>query len=130
MKKPHQLTDLQLSILSVVWDRKAVTVAEVQKSLEPSHRLARKTVATLMTRLEQQGFLKHTTEGREFVYRAVVGRERVRQASLSSMVEKLFNGSAPALLSYALENSEMQPGDVDEAARLIAEWRKKRGKTK
>ena len=130
MKKPHQLTDLQLSILSIVWDRKTVTVAEVQRALEPSHRLARKTVATLMTRLEQQGFLKHTTEGREFVYRAVLGREQVRQASLSSLIDKLFNGSAPALVSYALENSEMQPGDVDEAARLIAQWRKKKGEKK
>jgi BlaI family penicillinase repressor len=126
-KNASQLTDLQLSIMDVIWARGTASVADVQTELSPSKRLARKTIATIMTRLEKQGVLTHETAGREFVYRAVLSKERVRKASVRSLIDKLFNGSAPALASYALENSAVERGDVEKAAALVKKSRKKKG---
>jgi predicted transcriptional regulator len=125
-KKEHQLTELQLEILGVIWKNKRATVVEVQEALAP-RRIARKTVATLMTRLEQHGVLTHNVEGREYVYRALVTRAQVRRASLRSIIDRLFDGSAPALVSFALEESETSPEALAEAKRLLRNANPSRG---
>ncbi|HUQ20583.1 MAG TPA: BlaI/MecI/CopY family transcriptional regulator [Gemmatimonadaceae bacterium] len=105
MKKgEHQLTELQLDILGVIWKNKRATVVEVVEGLAP-RRIARKTVATIMSRLEQHGILTHNVEGREYVYRALVTRAQVRRSLLRSIIDRLFDGSAHALASFALEEA-------------------------
>ena len=127
-KKPHELTELQLDILGVIWDRGSATVHDVQSALSRRYDYARKTIATMLVRLEQQGILEHEVDGREFIYRALITRSQVRRASLKNIVDRLFEGSAPALVSFALENSQVTSAELKEAKRLLEKHRPKRGR--
>jgi predicted transcriptional regulator len=53
------LTDAQREIMEVVWQSGDVTVSEVRDALASRRQLARNTVQTMMTRLEERGWLKH-----------------------------------------------------------------------
>jgi BlaI family penicillinase repressor len=130
MKELHDLTDLQLAILREIWKRKRATVTDVHEALLDETGLAKKTIATMITRLEKQGFLEHYAEGREFVYEPTVSEEEVGRAKVRNIVDRLFGGSVTALLSHALEATDVKPGDVARVRSLIAEFDKKQKTTK
>ena len=130
MKELHDLTDLQLAILREIWRRKRATVTDVYEALLDETGLAKKTIATMMTRLEKQGFLEHYAEGREFVYEPTVSEEEVGRAKVRNIVDRLFGGSVTALVSHALEAKDVKPGDVARVRSLIAEFDKKEKKPK
>lgn len=122
MKDLHELTDLQLAILQEIWKRERATVTDVHEALIETTGLAKKTIGTMMARLEKQGFLTHYPAGREFVYEPAVSRNEVRHAKVQNVVERLFGGSVPSLVSHALESREIAPGDVERVRELIAAW--------
>ena len=122
MKDLHRLTDLQVDILRVLWKRGEATVGEVHQALEDETRLARKTVGTLLFRLERQGVIGHREEGREYVYRARVTREQVERAAVGSVLGRLFRGDVAAMVSHALRAEEVAPGDVDRLREMLQSW--------
>jgi BlaI family penicillinase repressor len=126
VKKLHQLTELQLTIMDVLWRRKEATVVEVHEAIAERTRLARKTVGTLLARLEQQGLLTHREEGREYVYRPTVSRSEVGRATVRTIFATLFPDDLPALVSHALEAEQVRPGDVERVRELLDEWERKR----
>jgi predicted transcriptional regulator len=83
-KQPHapRLTPPQLQILRVLWERAEATVVEIHQALRAERPLAATTIATLLSRLEKRGLVAYRTEGRQYVYRAVLQEQdlaRVRQ---------------------------------------------------
>ena len=126
MKELHDLTDLQLAILREVWKRKRATVTDVHEALAEETGLAKKTIGTMMARLEKQGFLEHSAEGREFVYEPTVSEEEVGRAKVRNIVDRLFGGSVTALVSHALESKDVKRGDVARVRALLAKWERKR----
>lgn len=125
MKDLHELTDIQLAIMDEIWKRGDATVTDVHEALLDSTGHAKKTIGTMMARLEKQGFLSHTADGREFVFRATVSKNEVGRAKVRNVLDRLFGGSLPALVSHALEAEEVRPGDADRVRDLIAEWEAK-----
>jgi BlaI family transcriptional regulator, penicillinase repressor len=120
-RKLQQLTERQLEVMDAVWRLGVVTVADVHDQLRHA-RIARKTVATILSRLEEQGLLLHTTDGREFVYRARVTREQVARAKLRSMLDYVLGGSTPSLIRYALEAEEVAPGDIERVQEMLRKY--------
>jgi len=55
MPERHQLTELQLAILRVIWDKGEATVQDIWEALHPGRGLAQTTVATMLSRLERRG---------------------------------------------------------------------------
>ena len=124
-KNLHELTDLQLTLMQEVWKRGQASVTAVHEAVAEETGLAKKTVGTMMARLEKQGLLTHRAEGREFIYEATVTRVEVGRAKMKNALDGLFGGSLPALVSHALEAKDVSRGDVERVRALIADWEKK-----
>ncbi|HEV2130154.1 MAG TPA: BlaI/MecI/CopY family transcriptional regulator [Longimicrobiaceae bacterium] len=122
MKELHHLTDLQLEIMNVLWTRGEATVAEVHEALLARTGLARKTIGTLLFRLEKQGVLMHREEGREYVYRPRVARDEVERATVGNLLSRLFRGDVTAMVSHALEAEEVDEGDIERIRTLLERW--------
>lgn len=128
MKRPYDLTDQQLAILGIVWDRGEVTANDIHKALEPQTGLARGTIGTMLHRLERQGILSHRSEGREFWYRARVGREDVMAARVNGLVGGLFGGDLTAMVSFAVSKGDVRRGDVEKLRKMLAAYDGKKGR--
>jgi BlaI family transcriptional regulator, penicillinase repressor len=122
VKELHRLTELQIEVLGVLWKKGEATVADVHQALEPSTGLARKTIGTLLFRLEQQGVIRHREEGREYLYGACVTREQVERATVGSVLGRLFRGDVAAMVSHALRAEEVEPGDVERVKEMLDRW--------
>jgi predicted transcriptional regulator len=115
----HQLTDLQLAIMRVLW-RAAATVQEITAALEPDRQLAPNTIATLLRRLERRGLVRHHAVGRQFVYTARVPEHVVRRSMVADLTEGLFGGNPALLVSHLLTERDIAPGDLARVKDLIA----------
>lgn len=121
MSSTVNLTDLQLAVVRILWERGESTVLEVQEALAPDRTLALTTVATILTRLEKRRIVRHQARGRLFVYSALVTESQVRRSMVSDLTDLLFDGSPAALISHLLSEKDIGPRDLDEVKRLIAD---------
>lgn len=118
MADTQQLTDLQLSIMRVLWRRES-TVQDITAALEPERGLSPNTVATLLRRLEKRGLVRHRTMGRQFVFAARVAQADVRRSMVAELTDGLFDGDPAALVSHLLDEREIAPGDLARVKDLI-----------
>jgi len=126
MTRSHQLGDLQLAIMRVLWKAGEATVADVHEALRTERGLALTTIATMLSKMEKKGVVEHRSEGRHYVYRPTVSEEQVHRSMVSELTERLFAGDAAALVNHLLTAQEI---DADELARITAliEQRAQRG---
>ena len=113
------LSDLQLDLMRVLWQRGEASTAEVAEALAGSRSLAHTTVATLLTRLEKRGLLAMRRDGRQLVYRALVEEGEVRRSMVGGLLDSLFGGDPGALLAHLLREREIAPGDLERARELL-----------
>ncbi len=111
------LSEAQLEIMNVVWDRGDVTVGEVWKALSVGRKVARNTVLTMITRLEEKGWLERDALEHAHRYRAAVPREATLGTIISRLVQTAFGGSAEGLLVALLHGRTVSK---EEAARIRA----------
>ena len=115
----HTLTELQLSVMRVLWARCEASVLDVQEALRPERPLAQTTVATLLSRLEKRGVVAYRTDGRQYVYRPLITEEDVRGSALAEINERLFDGDVATLVNHLLEVAEVGPDELARVRRLI-----------
>ena len=116
MAKRVRLAELQLAIMNALWEREEATVAQVREDLEAVDRtLAHTTVATMLSRMETEGHVKHRSDGRANVYRPILQREDVSRTMVSDLASRLFAGDVTEMVAHLLADSEVS---VEEIARL------------
>jgi BlaI family penicillinase repressor len=127
MGEAQPLTDLQLAILRVLWDRGTATAAEITEALKESRGLAQQTIATILTRLEKRGIVSHETRQRQYIYSAVLSEPEARRTLLAELTDRVFEGDVAALVSQLLSAREMSPGDLARVKALISSHEVTRG---
>lgn len=119
MAKKHQLAELQLAIMQVLWQRNEATVAEVRQSLAPDRDLAHTTVGTMLSKMEEKGHVRHRNDGRVNVYRPAIRQDQVSQTMVSDLAERLFGGNIKQMVCHLLDDGELTAEDLAELRKLI-----------
>lgn len=122
------LSPSQLEIMNIVWERGEVTVAEVWKSLSAHRQIARNTVLTMLSRLEEKGWLRRDTGEHAHRYRASVPREATLGTMIHQLVETAFRGSAAGLMMALLSGRGISKEEAAKIRAMIdeAEGRRRR----
>jgi BlaI family penicillinase repressor len=117
-RRSPTLTEQELEIMKIVWDRDQVTVRDVYEALLERRKVAYTTVMTMMKILEQKKHLKKTQEDRAYVYQPTQPKRQVIGAMVRDFVNRVFNGSAEPLLVHLVEEGNLSQKDLEEIARL------------
>ncbi len=120
-KKTPGLTDAELRLMDVLWEKGAATVSEVVECLPKDAPLHYSTVLTTLRILEQKGYLKHSKEGRAFVYRPIVGRDEERENAVAHLLRRFFNGSPELLMLNLVEGRKVGPEELQRIRQRIEE---------
>jgi len=121
------LSELQLAILHVLWERPGATVLDVHGRLSRSRELSPSTVATVLSRLEARGVIEREKEGRQFRYTARISRERASDSMLDDLARRVFRGDAAALVCRLIESDAIGADELERVSALIAERRQQTG---
>ncbi|PYT18957.1 MAG: CopY family transcriptional regulator [Acidobacteria bacterium] len=113
------LTEQELEIMKVIWQRETATVRQVYETLLERRRIAYTTVMTMMNILEQKGYLKKHQEDRAYVYQPSQPQQQVIRSMVREFVNRVFNGSAEPLLVHLVEDQHLTEKDLEEIRRTI-----------
>jgi len=106
-KRSAQLTPVELEIMQVLWELGAAPVQAVQERLGGG--AAYTTVQTMLNVLVRKGKVKRTLVDRAYRYRPAITREKALGATLRDVVQRIFGGSAEALVMSLVETGQLTP---------------------
>jgi predicted transcriptional regulator len=113
--KSATLTEAELRIMNVLWERGSGTVHEVLQSLPEKTPLAYNSVLTIIRILEKKGYVKHLKDKRAHVYMPQVDRKDVTRFEVRHLVSRFFGNSHELLALNVLEETSI---DAEELVRL------------
>ena len=113
MGKRPTLHRAELEVMKIIWGKGEATVRDVWEVLYRRRGLAYTSVASIMRKLEEKGFLTHRVVGRSYVYRPLVGEEEVSKGMLRDLLDRLFEGSVEKLLMALAEVEDISEEELD-----------------
>ena len=113
------LTRRELEIIKIVWNLQTATVREVYETLRERRRIAYTTVLTMMRIMEGKGQLLKWQKGRAYVYKSTHPKGQIIKEMVKEFVERVFNGSAEALLTHLIDDSDRSLEDQQKIKRMI-----------
>jgi len=122
-KKSPNLTEAELKLMHIVWEKGSATVSMVADALRGKPELAYNTVLTTLRILEHKGYLRHTKsqEGRAFVYHPVIGREQASRKAVRHLVSRFFSNSPELLVLNLLDDEEISEKELKRIRTILAE---------
>ena len=124
-RKSRTPTELELEIMQAIWNEGEATVKDISDRLSQAGRpLALPSIRTMLSILQDKGYVKRRREGRGYVYRAVVSGDQARKRILRDIFERAFDGSASHLVTALVNAGMVSKKELEEARRLIEEREK------
>ena len=113
-------TELELAILKILWRQAPQTVEQVRDLLAKEGReLAHSSVITIMNIMVRKELLAREKQGRAFEFTPLVAEADVGQGMLADLVDRVFDGSATAVLLNLLEAKEVNADELRELRKLL-----------
>jgi predicted transcriptional regulator len=103
-RKSTTLTEAELRLMEVLWEKGPVTVQQVVDHLPEKAPLAYNSVLTTIRILENKGYVKHTKDGRAHVYVPQVERKEATRSEISRLANRFFGNSHELLVLNILED--------------------------
>src|SRR4029453_2712170 len=103
------ITDQELEIMGVIWERGEVTAKEIQEALSGDRHY--NSVLTIIRVLERKGHLTHRAEGKAHIYRARQQQEKSKGRVLTHLIKQVFGGSAASLVLHLVETGDLTEED-------------------
>lgn len=114
-RKSVTLTEAELRLMEVLWEKGPCTVQQVLDALESKPALAYNSVLTTARILEKKGYVKHVKDGRAHVYAPLLGRKEATRSEIRHLVSRFFANSDEMLVLNILEDRGV---DQEELTRL------------
>lgn len=120
-------TELELQVLQILWQAGESSAMSVRDALaeQCDRDLARTSVVTTLNVMADKGLVDRRPQGRAFLFSPAVSREEVSQGMLGDLLDRVFDGSAEALLLNLLDSEHVDDDEHQALRRLIN--RKRRG---
>jgi predicted transcriptional regulator len=120
-KQSPTLTEAELRLMEILWDRGEATVGDVVGALAALEPLAYSSVLTTMRILERKGYTRHRKEGRAFVYIPVVDRDAARSRAVRFIMDRFFDRSAESMMLNILKSVELDGDELERLKKMIEE---------
>jgi predicted transcriptional regulator len=99
-RTPQDITDAELAVLQVLWDRGRETIRQLTDTLYPNGTgVHYATVQKLLERLESKKYVKRDRTAWPHMFESVVGRDDLISRRLQMTADKLCEGSLAPLLT-------------------------------
>jgi BlaI family penicillinase repressor len=115
---PHP-TELELEILKILWRDGPLSGRRVRDLLAEVRDLAYTSVMTIMKIMTQKRYVQRKRVKGNYIYYPCVTEEAVGLGMLRDLVDRVFEGSAAAVMLNLLETAELDESELKRIRRLI-----------
>ena len=106
--------------MTVIWSQGTATATDVQAALMPQRTFKDSTIRTLLTRLEEKGYLQHELNGRTFVYSSVEPPRSLAVRAVKQIVDRFCQGSLESLLVGMVDDEIVDPAELQQIVNRLA----------
>lgn len=116
----EQPTELELQILKILWRKSPQLVRDIRDELAKLGRdIAHTSVITTLNTMVKKRIVIRKREGNAFLFSPRITREQVSRSVLGDIVNRVFDGSAKAVLLGVFEQNDIDRGELKELRKLI-----------
>lgn len=129
VEKPdlNDLTRRERQIMEVIYLLGKATAVDVMKNLPD--RPVNATVRTMLSVLEEKGYIRHETDKGKFIYYPTIPLKNARKTMLDNVLETFFRGAEADAVISILKMKDASLSDKEKAAiREIIEKSRKEGR--
>lgn len=122
MKRIPKISEAEWEVMKVVWAKGPCSAGEIIAALGgagPNRHP--KTIRTYLSRLTVKKALGFRTEGRGYLYRALVAESECVKTVSESFLDRVFGGSIKPMLAHFVEQKRLSPEEIQELKRLLEE---------
>ena len=113
------LTEAELRIMNVLWQKGSATVHEVLEGLPTKPALAYNSVLTIIRILEKKGYVKHVKDKRAHVFIPQVDRKDATRSEVRRLVSRFFGNSHELLVLNLLEDKSIDAEELDRMRQML-----------
>ena len=131
MARPKSIhpTDLELQILKCLWEYSPMSVREIREALSKVGReLAHTSVITTLNVMVGKKYLTRSMQGKSCLFAPKVSREAVTEGMLGDVVQRVFDGSAKAVMLSLFESTDLDPDELKELRQILDQKTKEQQK--
>ncbi len=114
-------TEVEMQILRILWELGPSPVREIHKRLEAAKGTNYSTTVKMLAVMLQKGLVKRNEDAQPHVYRPALTRAKTGKRILDDLIEKVYEGSAMALVLQALSASKATKEELSEIRRILDE---------
>ncbi len=122
-RKP--LSPLEHLLLSVLWKKSSATAFEVTEALAPTKPLKESTVRTVLSRLEEKGYVRHKIDGRTNIYSPTEPPANVAVCMVRQVIDRFCGGSVQQLLIGMVDEQVIDKKELQALADRLAKTPRK-----
>ena len=112
-------SDLEMQILSVLWDRGASTAREVLELMPDGKKRAYTSILSVMQVMEKKGLLKHTNRGVAHVYSPAVSKKKIIRPFMRKVLNEVFGGRPSAMMQALLTETAVSDTELARIQKLL-----------
>jgi len=112
-------SDLEMQILSVLWNRGDSTAREVLEAMPDGKKRAYTSILSVMQVMEKKGLLKHTNRGVAHVYRPAVNKRKIIQPFMRKVLNEIFGGKPSAMMQALLTETAVSDSELAQIHKLL-----------
>lgn len=125
----QDVTDAELSILQVLWERGTATVRELTEQLYETYSASQHaTVQKLLERLEAKDCVRKNRAAWPHVFEAAIDRNDLINRRLQQTADKLCEGSIQPLLTHLVRGGRLSADERESLRSLLDELEQDNGK--
>jgi predicted transcriptional regulator len=118
-RKSTTLTEAELRLMEVLWQKGPATVQQVLEDLPGEMPLAYNSVLTTIRILEKKGYVKHEKDGRAHVYAPLVERQDATRSEIRRLVNRFFANSHELLVLNILKDQSVDAAELKRLRKLL-----------
>ena len=119
-----RISEAELDIMAVLWSESPLGASDIAERVPSRRAWSPTTIKTMLSRLVDKGALASEAQGRRFLYRPLIERDRLAGAQAGRLVDRLFGGRISPLVAHLAERRDLEPDDLAALEQLIRDLRK------
>lgn len=117
-------SELELQVLSVLWDNGPCPVRVVMELLPDGKERAYTSVLSVMQVMEKKGLLRHSHKGNSYIYKPRKSRQAVLAPYMKQLVSNVFGGSRVNMVQSLLGSGKLSDQELCELEKLLGRKKK------
>ena len=112
------LSKTEEQLMEIIWNLGKAFMKEIIDSL-PEPKAAPSTIATLLKRMQDKGFIAYNLFGNSRQYYPLVKKEDYFSKHMKKIVKDYFNNSALQFASFFTKSSDLSASELEELKKIV-----------